>query len=292
MLAMYSERDSLLSEFQVLAKRSLALWPTILSQLPGDIDFQQHGSLCVAHPQDQIELQRYENILRDIPQPVYERLSQDAITALEPALHGSQFSNSLFFLDDGAIHTEMFYDVSTHFLQQRAVAWHVNTPVEVSPYQIKTAEQCLRFDSVFDCRGLGAKKDISTLRGVRGELLVISHPNIHITRPIRVMHPRYAIYVVPRRSGEYIVGATSIESEDDSPVSVQSAMELLSALYVLHPNFAEARIIDFRSACRPAFLNHLPAIDHQPGLLRLNGLYRHGYMLGPALVELALGVLS
>jgi glycine oxidase len=90
----------------------------------------------------------------------------------------------------------------------------------------------------------------------------------------------------------YIIGATEIESEDTTPVSVRSAMELLSALYTVHPGFMEGRIVDLESNCRPAFRDNLPRIEEQEGITRINGLYRHGYLLAPALVEKALKSLN
>jgi glycine oxidase len=99
------------------------------------------------------------------------------------------------------------------------------------------------------------------------------------------MHPRYQLYLVPRGNGIYLLGATQIESEDFSPISVRSALELLSALYSLHEGFAEARITGYRSNCRPALPDNLPAVALQPGLLRINGLFRHGFLLAPVLAR-------
>ena len=104
---------------------------------------------------------------------------------------------------------------------------------------------------------------------------------------VRLMHPRYRLYLVPREDHHYLLGATQIESEDSSEISVRSALELLSALYAIHPGFGEARILETRTNCRPALLDNLPAIAQEPGLMRINGLFRHGYLLAPALAEQA-----
>lgn len=122
-------------------------------------------------------------------------------------------------------------------------------------------------------------------------------PEVHLTRPIRLMHPRYKLYIVPKPHNRFIIGATEIESEDRSPISVQSLMELTSALYTLNPAFAEARILELDANLRPAYLNNLPQITCRtsalgPAVLTLNGLYRHGYLIAPALVEQALQQLS
>jgi glycine oxidase len=289
MLALFTERDCLLPGFQDLARRSQALWPSILANLPAPVAIQQQGSLLLAHASDAAELERYENMIRNVSGQRYERLNAEKIQALEPALN---FSHGLFFPEDGAINNRQFYDASTVYLREKAEAWHVGLVVEVSPFEVKSTRGTQCFDAVFDCRGLGAKNDWPNLRGVRGELLWLHCPEVVLTRPVRVLHPRHAIYLVPRGEGQFVLGATTIESEDDSPVSVRSALELLSLLYTMHPAFAEARIERLIAACRPAFPDHLPAMEATPGLLRLNGLYRHGYLLAPALVEQALNYLE
>jgi glycine oxidase len=40
--------------------------------------------------------------------------------------------------------------------------------------------------------------------------------------------------------------------------------------------------------CRPTLRDNLPKIEHTAKMTRINGLYRHGYLLAPAVVEEAL----
>jgi glycine oxidase len=100
------------------------------------------------------------------------------------------------------------------------------------------------------------------------------------------MHPRYPLYIVPRENQHYLIGATSIESDDRRPMTVQSALELLSAAFTVHPGFAEASIVELIVNCRPALPDNLPAIQVRDGLIRVNGLYRHGFLISPRLAEL------
>jgi glycine oxidase len=105
---------------------------------------------------------------------------------------------------------------------------------------------------------------------------------------VRLIHPRFPLYVIPRGQNRFMLGATSIESEN-SGVSVRSALELLGAAYAVHPAFAEARILEFGSALRPAYPDNLPRIAVNNEMIAVNGLYRHGFLLAPALAELTLG---
>ena len=145
-------------------------------------------------------------------------------------------------------------------------------------------------DGVIDCRGLASgDKD---LRGVRGELLYLHAPEVTLKRLIRLMHPRYPLYIVPRPDDIYVVGATQIESDDQSPVSVKSMLELLSAAYTVHTGFAEARILESRVDCRPAYKDNLPRLRLEERYLEVNGLFRHGFLLAPALADCCMQLLQ
>jgi glycine oxidase len=92
---------------------------------------------------------------------------------------------------------------------------------------------------------------------------------------------------VPRKN-QIIIGATEIESEDRSPVSLRSTLELLSAAHSILPELAEARIIHSETNLRPALPDNLPRLDTNMGITRINGLFRHGWLIAPALVEQAI----
>jgi glycine oxidase len=102
------------------------------------------------------------------------------------------------------------------------------------------------------------------------------------------MHPRWPLYIIPRGDNRFMIGATSIEREDNG-VSVRSALELLSAAYAVHSAFGEAKIVEIGAGLRPAFPDNLPRIAIDKDHIAVNGLYRHGFLLAPALAELTLG---
>ncbi len=144
-----------------------------------------------------------------------------------------------------------------------------------------------RFDLAIDVRGTGARPELP-VRGVRGEVVWLQAPGVPLHRPVRLLHPRHRVYIVPRPCDHIVIGASEIESEDRSPVSLRSAVELMAAAQSVLPELAEARIVHLETNLRPALPDNEPRIDHQDGLLRINGLYRHGWLLAPALVEDAL----
>ena len=58
-------------------------------------------------------------------------------------------------------------------------------------------------DWTIDCRGLAAQDSLPDLRGVKGEMLVLSTKEIVLSRPVRLLHPRQPVYIVPRGDGRF-----------------------------------------------------------------------------------------
>jgi glycine oxidase len=296
MLTPYAELDGADEMVIRLGRDSLVMWKEFLAYLSTPVFFQEIGSLVVAHSSDKAEMQRFK-------QRVESRLSEseaahamhvlDArqLAELEPQLQG-RFTSGIFFPNEGQIDNRQLFSALELGIRERNIGWFENADVQAVTsnrieYRVAGKVEKLEFDWAIDCRGLGARQSIPSLRGVRGELISVYAPDLELSRPIRLMHPRYSIYVVPRQAGEFLVGATSIESEDASPITVQSTLELLSAAFTLHPGFAHANVTECRVNCRPALPDNNPRIFLGSGVMRINGLYRHGFLLTPKLVNLA-----
>ena len=140
---------------------------------------------------------------------------------------------------------------------------------------------------MFDVRGIGARPQLP-MRGVRGEIFWLQAPGLDLRRPLRLLHVRHRVYVVPRAPDIVVVGASEIESEDRSPVSLRTTVELLAAAHSIVPALAEARVVHSETNLRPALPDNLPLLHTEPGLTRINGLFRHGWLIAPGMVETAL----
>ena len=151
------------------------------------------------------------------------------------------------------------------------------------PLLFGTEGDARRHDRTVDCTGAAQIGRLPTLRGVRGEMLLLETAEVRLSRPVRLLHPRHPIYIVPRESNRFMVGATMIESGDAGPVTARSLMELLNAAYALHPAFGEARLTESGAGIRPAYPDNLPRVSEENGILHVNGLYRHGFLLAPAM---------
>ena len=115
---------------------------------------------------------------------------------------------------------------------------------------------------------------------------MVRSAEVTLHRPVRLLHPRRSIYVVPWGDGLHMIGATVIERGDDGPVTVRSALELLGMAYTLHPAFAEAEIVEMGAGVRPAFADNIPKVRVQGRTIHVNGLFRHGFLLAPVLSTL------
>ncbi|NKB23306.1 MAG: glycine oxidase ThiO [Kiritimatiellae bacterium] len=289
MLAPFCELETAEKEIATLGEASLIRWKRWPDRWGSTVSFRQQGSLVVTHPHDQHELLRFKKIIesKGCNPDILKEVSSLDIAELEPML-SDRFGSGLFFPREAHIDNREVLNALTNVLKKNNVQWFSHTEVvKIDAHTVQTPSNCYTYDWVVDCRGLGAKEDMEDLRGVRGELLYVHAPDVTFSRPIRLMHPRYPLYIVPRANHVFLIGATTIESEDYNPITVRSTLELLSAAYTLHPGFAEAHILETCTQCRPAFPDNQPRITVRDGLMRINGLYRHGFLLSPILSHFA-----
>jgi glycine oxidase len=262
-------------------------WPRILAQLPEPIYFRQSGSIVLNHPNDQAEWSHFSRRIISQIKPhssIFQECSNSALTRLEPEL--GKFETAYYFPEEAHIDCQSLMPALHNYLKREGVQCLDNTTVlSLESGVILTEHQQHQFDQVFDCRGLGATAVFPDLRPLRGELIWLHAPEVHLKRPVRLLHPRYNLYIVPRPGDIYLIGASEIESEDLSAISVRTTLELLTAAYYVHAGFAEARILKTVTHCRPTLANHLPCIQSRDCLIAVNGLYRHGYLIAPALAE-------
>ncbi|MEM7496526.1 MAG: FAD-dependent oxidoreductase [Pseudomonadota bacterium] len=229
----------------------------------------RNGTLVVANGRDVTELRRFARRTRR-----HETVDAAAIGALEPDLAG-RYHTGLFFREEAHLDPRETLHRLTSHLRERGVTLDY------------AAEATLGDGITVDCRGLSAADALTELRGVKGEMLLLRTREVALTRPIRLLHPRHPLYVVPRADGVFMIGATMIESDDRRRATARSVLEMLGAAYALHPAFAEAEILEIGVDARPAFPDNLPRVFWQGGRLHVNGLYRHGFLLAPAMAEQA-----
>jgi glycine oxidase len=305
MLSPLAELESAEPDVAERGWHSIMRWEQITAALATRMheppSFARRGSLMVAHGTDLGAARRVLRQLEDglqapdlhatsaprKPKP----LSAAQLQQVEPCLHGSAGPLHAWMLP-GEGHIDTVRTMQGLFDDAPHVHWHWGQAVkQIRPHRLDVAsgnhhesEHC---DWVFDLRGTGAKPD-APVRGVRGEVAWLHAPGLGLQRPVRLLHPRHRVYIVPRPGDVVLVGASEIESEDRSPMSLRSAVELMAAAHSVIPALAEARILRMDVNLRPALPDHRPNIHIEPGMVRINGLYRHGWLLAPSLVDEAL----
>lgn len=308
MLSPLAELDTAEPDVAARGWQSIAHWQAIAADMglrhtPHHAPhFAQRGSLMVAHGAD---LGAARRVLARLDRPGAlqaagfaahaqpQALSATQLAALEPELHGSGGPLHAWLLP-GEAHIDTVAMMQALHDGAPGVRWHWGNPVQhTAPGCLRLADtasapgQAHAFDLVFDVRGVGARPSLP-VRGVRGEVVWLHAPGVTLHRPVRLLHPRHRVYIVPRAGDRVLVGASELETEDRGPVTLRSAVELMAAAHSILPALAEARILRMDANLRPALPDHRPLIHTEPGLTRLNGLYRHGWLLAPSVAHEAL----
>lgn len=264
MLAPWCERESAEQPVLDLGRDAADWWDAVLS---GQVT--RAGTLVVAAPRDAGELDRFASRTSG-----HRRVDENQIALLEPDLAG-RFRRGLLFPDEAHLDPRQAMAALHDKLATMGVKFHFGCD----------ARPVSGFARQIDCMGMAAADD--RLRGVRGEMLILRTPDVSLSRPVRLLHPRFPLYAVPRTDHRFMIGATMIESQSAGPVTARSMMELLGAAHALHPAFGEAEIVETGVGVRPAFPDNLPRVETDGEIIAINGFYRHGFLLAPAMARQA-----
>ncbi|OWJ79083.1 FAD-dependent oxidoreductase [Haematobacter missouriensis] len=234
------------------------------------VEVVREGTLVLAPGRDRSELLRFARRTEG-----HRTLDQEGIAVLEPDL-AERFDRALHFAAEA------------HLAPRTALA---KLMCNLVGRGVEFADGGAAEGEVIDCRGLAARDCLPDLRGVRGEMVILRAPGLMIRRPVRLLHPRHPLYIVPRGEGVYMLGATQIETGARGPATLRSVVELLNAAYALHPAFAEAEVVEIGADARPAFPDNMPRVFRRAGRIHVNGLFRHGFLLSPAMAIAAADLL-
>ena len=266
MIAPWCEAENGGSLIAELGQEALAFWQEVVPVA------MRHGSLLVAPARDLPELARFGRRTSH-----FETVDGEAIATLEPDLAG-RFGRALYFKDEAHLDPREAVAALHRLLDESGLA----------TFQFGAeASDDSDADWTIDCRGHAARDQLPDLRGVKGEMLILQTRDIALSRPVQLLHPRTPVYIVPRADGRFMVGATMVENEERGRVTARAMLDLLGAAYTVHPAFGEAEIVEMGCDLRPAFPDNLPRIRRHGRRLHVNGLFRHGFLLAPALASRA-----
>jgi glycine oxidase len=146
-----------------------------------------------------------------------------------------------------------------------------------------------------DLKGLPPEV-VPPVRPVKGQILRlrddVSHPLI--TRNVRAVVRGRPIYLVPRKDGEIVLGATMEELGFDQTVTVGAVSELLSDARELLPGVSELALVETTAGLRPGSPDNAPMLGPTalPGLALATGHYRNGILLTPVTADVIAEFLS
>ncbi|MFE0785849.1 glycine oxidase ThiO, partial [Streptomyces mutabilis] len=124
------------------------------------------------------------------------------------------------------------------------------------------------------------------VRPVKGQVLRLTMPKTHgplLNRTVRAVVRGNPLYLVPRESGELVVGATSEEQGWDTTVTAGGVYELLRDAHELVPGITELPLTETRAGLRPGSPDNAPLLGPTglDGLQLATGHYRNGVLLTP-----------
>lgn len=279
LLGIWSETVHFDEHYLLMAQQSIQIWRDIANRLDCNQVLANKGCILVAHRQDTGALKQFQQLL--IQPERLQRLSLQHCQEIEPEL--AHFRGAIGFIqDEGQIQVDEFYQACDRYLAKYpSVTYSLGQCLD----RMDVERLSDGYQWVFDCRGLGLKEEIASLRGVRGDTVELLAPEVNLSHPIRLLHPKQPVYVVPKGQHRYLVGATQIESEDQQAIRLRALMNLLASAYSIHPGFGEAHVVACRHGLRPTTYSGFPEVVRKGNRVSASGLYRHGFLLGPALAR-------
>ncbi len=126
------------------------------------------------------------------------------------------------------------------------------------------------------------------LRPVKGHIVRLGAPDSAspvplLARTVRGLVRGRSVYLVPRRDGSVVVGATVEERGNDTAVRAGAVHELLCDARALVPGIDELELLETATGLRPATPDNTPRIGWTglEGVLAAVGHYRNGILLAP-----------
>jgi glycine oxidase len=249
--------------FTALARRSAELWPAFADEL-GDVGYTRCGSLVLAFDGEQ-------------PDNEGDWVDGAACRALEPGI-ATDCTGGVLLPDDAQVDPRRVVEALVAALGD---ALRTNADVvEVAPDRVVLADGSrIEAGRVVLAAGAWSSRRLARrlpLRPVKGQTLRLRGP-LPATRIIRSEH----VYVVPRATGETVVGATVEDAGFDDTATEEATRTLMAHAIRAVPAVAELELVEAVASLRPGTPDDGPLIGEWEGLLVAGGHYRNGILLAP-----------
>jgi glycine oxidase len=278
-----------------LGVAAAARWPTWSSALATasgvDPGYTQRGTIVVARDRDELALlQPLHRVQLEQglgSQVVSSRDARRIEPALSPAIRGG-----LWMPDDHQVDNRAYLSALVRAAASAGVGFASSRVVSVDSDGVNTATGH-RHDADHVVVATGAWCPTILLdsglielpvRPVKGQILRLraTGTGVFPSRTVRGLD----VYVVPRPSGEIVVGATSEEKGFDTTVTAGATRVLLDAAYELLPGLDEAELVETAAGLRPGTPDNAPIVGRlADGITVAMGHYRHGVLFSPITAE-------
>ena len=269
-LAPDSEAEPGNEPFVPLARRSLELYPAFVDALGVDVGFWQCGMLAVALDRDEIEVLKREP-------GEHTWLTPSECRRLEPGL-SPRVAGGILSEQEASVDPRRLVEA----LAAKVVVREGAEVVTVAADAVTLANgETIAAGRVVVTAGAWSGVAGIPVRPVKGQVVRL-RGELPAERMIRTEH----VYVVPRRNGEVVVGATVEERGFDTTVTAGAVHELLREGYRLLPELAELELVDATAGLRPGSPDNGPLLgESEDGVLVATGHYRNGILLAPITAE-------
>jgi glycine oxidase len=265
--------------FTALALRSSELWPAFAEELREatavDSGYTRCGSLVLS-----FDDRRHGNRTA--------WLEADECRALEPGI-AQDCRGALLLEDDAQVDPRRVVEALCALLGDAVRAGA--DVVELDPHGVVLADGTrIEADRVVLAAGAWTARRLAKrlpIAPVKGQTLRLRGP-LPATRIIRSEH----VYVVPRASGETVIGATIEDAGFDTTVTEAATETLLRQAIRAVPAVAELELVEAIASLRPATPDNGPLIGEWEGLLVASGHYRNGILLAPVTAEAVAALLA
>lgn len=305
MLAPVSERmpgEEMLTE---LGLASLRRWPSFAADLSadggGDVGLRTEGTLSVAFDEDdRRELAETVKRQRDLGLDT-NWLSSRECRELEPYLSSRTTGGALAAgdhqVDNRALVAGLLtagarrgVRVERHAVRRVVVAEGRAAGVQHAGGRVHAAGSVVVAAGPWSAGLAGLPPEARPpVRPVKGEILRLRmDPSAPVlTRTLRARVQGSPVYLVPRHSGELVVGASAEEAGFDTRVRAGAIADLLRSAVTVLPAVAELELVEAIARLRPGSPDNGPFIGPTPlpGLLLATGHYRNGILLAPVTAD-------
>lgn len=272
-------------------RRLPALTETLREEAGVDVEYVRSGVLELAHDED--GEQRLQAKTRRLQQDGHQVqwLEANEVLAQEPQL-AADIRGALYDPDAFQIHPPRFTQALARAAAHRGVEFCVGTAAlglhrtgRVAT-SVRTSAGDVAAGHVVLAPGAWASAWSQVLGfdlpvfPARGQILALAC----VAAPMRRVVYGRGVYLLPRRDGTIVVGATDERAGFDKSLTPAGLAWLLSAAPAVCPALAHARFDRAWTGLRPGSSDELPIVGPAPGWQNVTiatGHYRNGIMLAP-----------